>query len=76
MPQSKQPENTELLEVTQRLAKLDPENLREYFDGVNEIYKELNEKKLILEVSFGLGSCGLTRGYKQIYKSLVVFRKN
>uniref|UniRef100_A0AC35GT27 RAD50-interacting protein 1 n=1 Tax=Panagrolaimus sp. PS1159 TaxID=55785 RepID=A0AC35GT27_9BILA len=46
---SKQSKDAELLEVTQKLANLNTNDLREYFNGFNEIYDELNNKKLILE---------------------------
>uniref|UniRef100_A0AC34FBH7 RAD50-interacting protein 1 n=1 Tax=Panagrolaimus sp. ES5 TaxID=591445 RepID=A0AC34FBH7_9BILA len=46
---NKQSKNAELIEVTQKLAKLNTNDLSEYFNGFNEIYKDLNDKKLILE---------------------------
>ena len=51
---NKQSQNSELLEITEKLLKLDSNNLREYFNGFNKIYNDLNEKKLILEVSLFL----------------------
>ena len=51
MLKTKESGNAELFEVTQKLLKLDFNDLTKFFEGFNAIYKDLKEKKLILEVS-------------------------